>query len=112
MFKMQQLLNRGPPHLILSLMMLGFITLTAGSYLRPGTVRLKCCESVSRKNFSFDIKRYRIQHEMKPCVKAIILYTKEKGPLCTHPKARWVPKKIKKLLSAARLPQSLIEFLH
>ncbi|XP_078420620.1 eotaxin-like [Cetorhinus maximus] len=102
MFKMQHRLDRGPPHLVLILVMLGFITLIAGSYLQPGRVRINCCKSVSQRRVPFTITRYRIQNAFKPCVKAVVLYTKEMGPICADPKAPWVLKKIKNLRSAAR----------
>ncbi|XP_067850858.1 C-C motif chemokine 26-like [Heptranchias perlo] len=103
MFKMQRLLNRGSPNLFLSLVMFGFITLIASSYLRPSKIVINCCRSVSRTRLPFTITGYRIQSAHKPCVQAVIFYTKEKGPICTHPKARWVPKKIKELQSAAHI---------
>ncbi|XP_067897492.1 eotaxin-like isoform X2 [Heterodontus francisci] len=108
MFKMHNILNRRSPHLVLFLVMLGFITLITGSYVRPGKVPVNCCKSVSRKMVPFTITRYRIQHVFKPCIKAVIFYTKEKGPVCAHPKARWVLKKIKELRSAAHFVQGNI----
>ncbi|XP_038673411.1 eotaxin-like isoform X2 [Scyliorhinus canicula] len=108
---MQHMLNRRS-HLILSLVMIGSITLAAGSYRRPGKIKVNCCESVSRKEVKFDITRYKIQPEFNRCVKAVIFYTKEKGLFCADPKAPWVRKKIRKLQAGARLPKRIIEFLH
>ncbi|XP_067897490.1 eotaxin-like [Heterodontus francisci] len=108
MLNMQNTFNRGSPHFLLFLVMLGFITLITGSYVQPGKVRINCCKSVSRKMVPFTITRYRIQRVFQPCIKAVIFYTKEKGPVCAHPKARWVLKKIKELRSAAHIIQGNI----
>ncbi|XP_060690263.1 eotaxin-like [Hemiscyllium ocellatum] len=82
-------------------MILGFITLTTGSFRRPGRIPVNCCKSVSSKKGSFTITSYRIQPRSKPCVKAVIFYTKQKGAICANPKAKWVQKMIKQLKSVA-----------
>ncbi|XP_069752688.1 C-C motif chemokine 8-like isoform X2 [Narcine bancroftii] len=79
-----------------ALMLVGTI-FGMSSYLRPSKVTTNCCKRVSRRPIPHHITHYRIQNNLYPCVEAVIFYTLEKGPLCSNPTARWVPKKIKEI---------------
>ncbi|XP_007885532.2 eotaxin isoform X1 [Callorhinchus milii] len=98
---MQCLLDRRLTHIALLVMVFAFITVVGGNYLRPSSVTTSCCRSVSSKKVPFTITHYRIQKALKPCIAAVIFYTKEKGAICAHPKAYWVRKKIREINSPA-----------
>ncbi|KAJ8375892.1 hypothetical protein SKAU_G00064720 [Synaphobranchus kaupii] len=75
----------------------GCMALVSANYRRPTKVTTHCCKSVSKQKIPFEIIGYKRQHALRPCVKAIIFHTKNNGNVCTHPLARWVPKKLKEL---------------
>ncbi|KAK1168642.1 eotaxin-like [Acipenser oxyrinchus oxyrinchus] len=77
------------------LMALVVTAVMANPYRRPTKVTTSCCKSVSRTWIPYNITGYREQNALEPCVSAIIFYTKEVGPVCSNPIARWVQNKIK-----------------
>ncbi|XP_043926100.1 C-C motif chemokine 20-like [Protopterus annectens] len=79
------------------LMMLFFVSLHGDSYRRPTKVTTRCCKSVSKARIPYTITGFNRQNALKPCVDAIIFFTKETGPICSDPKATWINKRIKQL---------------
>ncbi|KAK6484011.1 eotaxin-like [Huso huso] len=77
------------------LMALVVAAVMANPYRRPTRVTTSCCKSVSRVKIPYNITGYREQSALKPCVAAVIFYTKEIGPVCSSPIARWVKNKMK-----------------
>uniref|UniRef100_UPI00398E4515 eotaxin-like isoform X2 n=1 Tax=Pristiophorus japonicus TaxID=55135 RepID=UPI00398E4515 len=78
-------------------LLFGTIFVSSNSYLRPSRVTTNCCKRVSARHISYNITHYRIQNSLFPCVEAVIFYTVEKGPICSRPSARWVPRKIREI---------------
>ncbi|XP_041120622.1 eotaxin-like [Polyodon spathula] len=77
------------------LMALVVTAVMANPYRRPTKVTTTCCKSVSRAWIPYNITGYREQNALEPCVLAVIFYTKEVGPVCSNPTARWVQNKMK-----------------
>ncbi|XP_043926836.1 C-C motif chemokine 20-like [Protopterus annectens] len=94
---MQLHLKNRAAKITIILILINLVPEFATSYLRPSKVIYTCCTSVSRNRFTFNITHFREQRLQKPCVSAIIFYTKEKGAICSDPSAKWVKKKVKEL---------------
>ncbi|XP_036410907.1 chemokine (C-C motif) ligand 34b, duplicate 4 isoform X1 [Megalops cyprinoides] len=78
------------------LVVIGCVTSVSGSYRRPTKVTTQCCKSVSRSKIPHEIRAYKRQNALHPCVEAIVFYT-NMGNICTNPKAKWIAEKIKGL---------------
>ncbi|XP_036410908.1 chemokine (C-C motif) ligand 34b, duplicate 4 isoform X2 [Megalops cyprinoides] len=72
------------------------ITAQVKNYRRPTKVTTQCCKSVSRSKIPHEIRAYKRQNALHPCVEAIVFYT-NMGNICTNPKAKWIAEKIKGL---------------
>ncbi|XP_069474103.1 eotaxin-like [Ambystoma mexicanum] len=85
------------PKLALLLLLAEYASVLGDSYFRPSKVETHCCKSVSAHRFPYTITRVKQQAALYPCVKAVIFYTNETGPICSDPKVPWVKKKLREV---------------